>query len=229
MFSLEKQHLKPVMGNINFLNKHENSITRSVHKDNTIRYLSNRYSLPLGTFHKYETVSVKETEDRHLLIYVSETGEYLANHQIPDGKGQLIKDRKHTRDRSKGIDAFIDTVATRFEETEAAYDFLDKLREKYPRYIRDQLQIILRETKQSDEQLLTAALLECKKRNLYSATDFSDIILYLKRQRQVDDTRNDSAETSSPLNNISGWVMETEAQKRSINSYTVLLEEGDQS
>jgi hypothetical protein len=158
VFSLEKQHLRPVSGNIHFQNDYENSITRSVHKDNTIRYLSNRYSLPLGTFNKHQTVSIKETDDRHLLIYQSDTGELLAKHQIPEGRGLLIKDRKHTRDRSKGIDAFIDTVANQFEETDVAHDYLDKLREKYPRYIRDQLQIILKETKQSNGQLLTAAL-----------------------------------------------------------------------
>jgi hypothetical protein len=224
---LEKQHLRPVTGKINFLNNYENSITRSVHKDNTIRYLSNRYSLPLGTFNKHETVSIKETKDRQLLIYYSETGELLAKHQVPDGKGHLVKDRNHTRDRTKGIDAFIDTVANRFEETETAYGYLDKLREKYPRYMRDQLQIILRETKQNNEQLLTAALEECIKRNLYSATDFRDIILYLKRQRQVHDTTTDSAETVSPLNSISGWIMETEAQKRNVDAYTNILE-GDQ-
>lgn len=231
VFSLEKQHLRPVTGNINFLKNYENSITRSVHKDNTIRYLSNRYSLPLGTFHKHENVSIKETKDRELLIYNSETGELLAKHQIPEGKGQLIKDRKHTRDRTKGIDAFIDTVAKRFEETETAYDYLEKLREKYPRYIRDQLQIILKETKQHNDQLLSAALMECIKRNLYSATDFSDIILYLKRQRQDYETAKGSAETVSvsPLNSISGWIMETEAQKRNVDAYTVFLEDGDQN
>lgn len=227
VFSLEKQHLRPVSGNIHFLNDYENSITRSVHKDNTIRYLSNRYSLPLGTFNKHQTVSIKETVDRHLLIYQSKTGELLAKHQIPEGRGLLIKDRKHTRDRSKGIDAFIDTVANQFEERNVAHDYLDKLREKYPRYIRDQLQIILREAKQTNGQLLTAALRECIKRNLYSATDFSDIVLYLKRQRREHDTVIDTAETVSPLNSLSGWVMETEAQKRNITAYTALLEEGD--
>ncbi|MGG0511387.1 IS21 family transposase [Priestia megaterium] len=229
VFSLEKQHLRPATGNINFLNNYENSITRSVHKDNTIRYLSNRYSLPLGTFHKHETVSIKETEDRHLLIYHSETGEFLAKHQIPIGRGLLIKDRKHTRDRTKGIDAFIDTVANRFGKTEMAYDYLDKLREKYPRYIRDQLQIVIRETEQNNDQIVTAALHECIKRNLYSATDFSDIVQYLKRQRRVHETTNDSAESVAPLNSISGWIMETEAQKRNVDAYTVLLKEGDQN
>ena len=138
-----------------------------------------------------------------------------------------MKDRQHTRDRTKGIDAFIDNVANRFEETTMAFDYLDKLREKYPRYIRDQLQMILRETKQQNAQILTAALQECIKRNLYSATDFSDIILYLQRQRQDHETTNDNAEIVSPLNSVSGWMMETEAQKRNVDTYTVLLEEGE--
>ena len=224
VFSLEKQHLRPVIKNINFTNKYENSITRSVHKDNTIRYLSNRYSLPLGTFSKYETVCVKESEDQYLLIYIPETGEVIAKHKIPDGKGQLMKDRNHTRDRTKGIDAYLDTVANQFKDKEVVNHYLNTLREKYPRYIRDQLQIILRETKQNSDNLLSAALQECVRRKLYSATDFSDIVQYLKRQRQVHDTVNDNAENVTPLNRLTGWIMETEAPKREVDTYTVLLE-----
>jgi transposase len=224
VFSLEKQHLRPVIKNINFTNKYENSITRSVHKDNTIRYLSNRYSLPLGTFSKYETVCVKESEDQYLLIYIPETGEVIAKHKIPDGKGQLMKDRNHTRDRTKGIDAYLDTVANQFKDKEVVNHYLNTLREKYPRYIRDQLQIILRETKQNSDDLLSAALQECVRRKLYSATDFSDIVQYLKRQRQVHDTVNDNAENVTPLNSLTGWIMETEAPKREVDTYTVLLE-----
>lgn len=224
MFSLEKQHLRPVIKNINFTNKYENSITRSVHKDNTIRYLSNRYSLPLGTFSKYETVCVKESEDQYLLIYIPETGEVIAKHKIPDGKGQLMKDRNHTR----VIYDFLFLKLVRNSIKICIYAFcsihLNTLREKYPRYIRDQLQIILRETKQNSDDLLSAALQECVRRKLYSATDFSDIVQYLKRQRQVHDTVNDNAENVTPLNSLTGWIMETEAPKREVDTYTVLLE-----
>lgn len=224
MFAIEKQHLRLVTKDIDIKTNYENSITRSVHKDNTIRYLSNRYSLPLGTFNKHEIVGVRETEEKELLIYVPVTGELIAKHKIPEGKGILVKDRKHSRDRTKGIDAFIDTVAEQFEDKELAYKFLNTVREKYPRYIRDQLQIILRETKMNNEQLLSEALNQCIKRNLYSATDFSDIVSYLKRHRSVDDTANDTAEVVTPLNKISGWIMETEAQKRKVDAYTEILE-----
>ncbi len=226
VFSLEKQHLRPVTQDIDLVNNYENSITRSVHKDNTIRYLSNRYSLPLGTFNKHESVCVKEIEDNHLLIYISQTSEIVAKHKIPEGKGHLVKDRNHSRDRTKGVDAFIDTVANQFVDTdiEIAYDYLYALRGKYPRYIKDQLQIILRETKNNNNSILSATLHECIKRNLYSATDFSDVVSYLKRQRRVDDTVTDNDETVTPLNKISGWIMETEAQKRKVDTYTNILE-----
>lgn len=225
VFLLEKQHLKPVSKKIDIQNNYDSSIARCVHKDNTIRYQSNRYSLPLGTFNKYEKVCVKETEDKQLVIYIPDTGEIIAKHSIPEGKGQLIKDRKHSRDRTKGVEAFINTVAERFEDKDLASQYLEKVREKNPRYIKDQLQIILRETKESNSEVLTKALAECLKRKLYSATDFSDIIAYVKRQRQVHETVIDNMKEIKPLNKLSEWVLETEAYKRKVDSYTVLMED----
>lgn len=48
--ALEKPHLKPVQTLLSFESNLTQSITRTVRKDNTIIYKSNRYSLPLGTF-----------------------------------------------------------------------------------------------------------------------------------------------------------------------------------
>lgn len=224
VFSLERQHLRPVTKNIDIKYNYENSISRCVHKDNTIRYLSNRYSLPLGTFGKYETVCIKETEERELIIYSPKTGEIIAKHNIPDGKGLLIKDRKHSRDRTKGIDAFMNTVAEHFNDSEMAYDYLQAVKGKYPRYMRDQLQMIVKETKINNKEILSTALKECIKRNLYGATDFSDVVAYLKRHRQMEDTTNDTAKNVAQVKGVSAWVMETEAQKREVDAYTAILE-----
>lgn len=224
VFLLEKQHLKPVHKKIDFQNNYVSSITRCVHKDNTIRFESNRYSLPLGTYNKLEKVCVKETEDKELIVYIPDTGEIIARHMIPEGKGQLVKDRKHSRDRTKGVPAFINTVAEKFENKELAFQYLERVREKNPRYIKDQLQIILRETKDSNSDVLNKALAECLKRNLYSATDFGDIIAYVKRQRQGIETTLGNKKEIKPLNKLSEWVLETNAHKREINSYTALME-----
>ncbi|MDI4707227.1 hypothetical protein MKZ48_21965, partial [Pseudoalteromonas shioyasakiensis] len=98
------------------------------------------------------------------------------------------------------------------------------IKEKYPRYIRDQLQMILKETKVNNRDILSAALNECIKRNLYGATDFSDVVAYIIRHRQVEDTVNDTDENVTRIKGVSGWVIETEAQKREINAYTAILE-----
>jgi len=208
VFSSEKQHLRPVIQNLDIKNNYKSSISRSVHKDNTIRYLSNRYSLPLGTFNNHETVCINVTEDKQLIIYISDTGEIIANHHIPDGKGMLIKDRKHSRDRTKGIDAFMDTVAQQFENYKQAYDFLSEIRKKYPRYMRDQLQMILKETKENNRKIISATLQECVKRKLYGATDFSDVVSYVKRHRQGTDTLAiDNEEYIKPLNKTAQWIL----------------------
>ncbi|MDW8518606.1 IS21 family transposase, partial [Priestia flexa] len=76
-----------VSQNIDIQNNYEISIARCIHKDNTIRYQSNRYSLPLGTYNKYEKVCIKETETKELVISIPDTGEIIAKHSIPEGKG----------------------------------------------------------------------------------------------------------------------------------------------
>src|SRR5690625_2744815 len=71
VFTLEKQHLRPISSpieNYYFDSNHESSITRSVRKDNTIWYKSNRYSVPLGTFNKLKEVYIEITDDNYLLI-----------------------------------------------------------------------------------------------------------------------------------------------------------------
>ncbi|MFT4416531.1 hypothetical protein ACLM5H_21950 [Fredinandcohnia humi] len=98
------------------------------------------------------------------------------------------------------------------------------VRDKYPRYIKDQLHIILRETKENSCEILSRALEECVKRKLYSAANFSDIVAYVKRQGQVHEAVVEKGKEIKPLNKLSEWVMETEAFKRKVDTYTELLE-----
>src|SRR5690625_6475060 len=98
VFTLEKQHLRPISpttDNSHASGYHASSISRSIRKDNTIWYLSNRYTVPLGTFHKTEKVYIKNTEDGFLIIRETETGKILAKHQIVRGKGESNLYRNH--------------------------------------------------------------------------------------------------------------------------------------
>lgn len=69
MFALERQHLKPVNSKINTIKTTTNSIARTVRKDNTVIYLSNRYSLPLGTYKSNDRqVHLTIAEDNLMVI-----------------------------------------------------------------------------------------------------------------------------------------------------------------
>lgn len=62
VFSREKQHLRPISLYIGDYtdNQYTSSITRNVRKDNITWYESNRYSVPLGTFHWTKTVYMRK-------------------------------------------------------------------------------------------------------------------------------------------------------------------------
>src|SRR5699024_2455019 len=142
VFALEKQHLRPVSTPIEgYLDSTTSSITRSVRKDNTIWFDSNRYSVPLGTFNKAKEVYIK-VMDETLTVIEPDTGKILAKHTIDKGKGNLIQDTNHIRNRNLGIEAYIMKVAQAFTYVDKAKHYLQEIRKYRSRYIRDQLQLI---------------------------------------------------------------------------------------
>ncbi|GIO23005.1 hypothetical protein J11TS1_15860 [Oceanobacillus sp. J11TS1] len=99
-------------------------------------YQSNRYSVPLGTYEKNKEVFIEVTDEKRV-IREETNGDVIANHPISMEKGKLIQDTQHVRDRSKGISAFIALVSEEFDNKAIAADFLEKIHQNYPRYIRD--------------------------------------------------------------------------------------------
>jgi transposase len=227
VFLLEKQHLRPVSHRFSSPTTEKqsfSSITRTVRKDNTIRYNSNRYSVPLGTFEKCPQVAMSETDDGYLVICDPKTGQILGKHKISVEKGVLVQDRNHTRDRTKGIAAYMETVAKQFEHFDVAMTFLEAVKTAFPRYIRDQLNLISREIKIHDNRVVNEALRECVKQKLFCATDFIDMVHYLNRQRQVNNTvPTDNARTIKELNDVSHSIVTTRPWIREMDGYVSIL------
>jgi hypothetical protein len=203
----------------------KNSIARSVRKDNTVLYLSNRYSVPLGTFQKHPEVHIQTTEENNLVIFLQETGEILATHSISLEKGKLILNRSHQRDQSNRIKELIDLVSNSFSDRELGIDYLNELREKYPRYIRDQLNLIRKCSNGNEQVILDESLNICIERQLYSANDFVDVVNLLKRQRQSDK----ATDTAKDLNTLSIDIaeltlLEAEAEQRPLKEYVAIME-----
>lgn len=222
VFALEKQHLRPVISKITF-SSIDSSITRTVRKDNTVLYLSNRYSVPLGTYKKDKKVYIEITDENHLIIKEERESPVIADHKISHEKGKLIQNRQHTRDRSKGIPAYIATVAAKFEDAELAHDYLEEVHRRYPRYIRDQLQLISK-TFEAEPNIGNDALKECVHKGIYSANEFGDVVQHVKRQRQDKcESLVGIKEQMKLLNGVDQSVIPTKPHIRDVNEYLAIM------
>jgi len=215
------------MRQVNLLNHNsKSSITRSVRKDNTVLFLSNRYTVPLGTFHKHPEVQLMHNKENKLIIYVKETGEILAAHSISQDKGQLIRNTSHRRDRSKGLAELQESVSSHFTDPEMAKMYFQELQSKYPRYLRDQLSIIKKCIDVSSVDVLDDSLVLCMERNLFSANDFRDVVQLLKRQRQVNmNSPSAIAEYQSTSTDVEALpLLGAEAKHRPLDQYVAIME-----
>lgn len=178
VFPVEKQHLQPVSSPLSYESVITPSITRNISKDNTIRFKSNRYSVPLGTYSAVSDnevfIEVTSSQPPTLIIRKQLDGEVIAEHSISNEKGKLIQHLHHIRDRSKGIEEFKQQLVSHFEDQERATSYLNEICLRYPRYRRDQL-IIIQNVIEKYPMWIEATLTKCIIDKLYSANDFRDI------------------------------------------------------
>ena len=181
VFLLEKQHLRKVSIPLSIIEStHTEIITRNVSKDNTVRYASNRYSVPLGTYTKYPIIHLVP-QGQKLKILAPHTGEILAEHTISLDKGKLIKNLNHGRDRSTSLDQLQRNVLTLFPH-EGAEQYIQDVCHTYGRYRRDQLLLFQKVAIESPEWI-PGAIEKCIQEKLYSANEFRDVVAYFKRTK----------------------------------------------
>lgn len=232
VFLEEKQYLQPVRALISVApedkqnTKYTLSITRVVRKDNTILYKANRYSVPLGTYHSMGKEVAIRVEEKKLCIIDPETGEILADHGLDAGKGNLIQDKKHRRDRSKGIEAYLKNTAAKFQDEGLAYHYLDAIRKQFPRYVRDQLQIINKQWNGHPSDVVNQALEACHKQKLYSASEFQDMIHFLTGQKQ-EKKKTPNRKELQPLHTVSSSALAAKPAVRDMKDYIQILEGAD--
>ena len=220
VFLLEKQHLQPVSSLLSYESTNTKSITRNVSKDNTIRYKSNRYSVPLGTYQSMAEnlvwIEVTGEEEKMLVIHREKNDDVIAEHLISSEKGKLIQNRHHTRDRSKGIEELKQHLISSFEDQTQATAYLNEINKRYPRYRRDQFAIIFKVIQRFPD-LIDTVLTKCMNENLYNANDFRDIAHYLDTMRDELIEEDQSIYTGRPKH------PHIKAFTRSLNTYTSIL------
>lgn len=119
-----------------------------------------------------------------VLVVKTMDGEPLTRHLIPAGRGEKVINKNHRRDKSATVEAMGRQVAEQFSDTRAAEVFLSGLRERYPRYMRDQLGTMLTCLSRHEPGDADKALELCVSRGLFSANDFKSVLSTIAPARE---------------------------------------------
>ncbi|WP_347548681.1 IS21 family transposase (plasmid) [Pseudalkalibacillus hwajinpoensis] len=186
--ALEKPHLRQVSNTYYlFDNVHSPSITRSIQKDNIIRYGGNRYSVPKGTY-RYGAANTAYVMEKEGFLYIrlKEAGKVIAKHEITDKKGETITAPEHRNKNTSKRDLLIYEIEDFFTDKTSIKWFMGVLKERYPRHLVDQLKVIQSSIKNYPNEV-EEALVKIKQMNMTSANDFRDVVksLAIEKERLV--------------------------------------------
>ncbi len=187
----EKAHLWPYFP----LNLPESLQCYELRKDNSVSYKGNLYTVPRGTFQeKSQQVWLKELTGS-LWIYLpateTEKKELLTKHSIPEGKGNIVRNNDHKRDKSRKVKELTEQVAGLFSDTQAAGSYLKELHRIKNRYMRDQLVVMEKALENTPRVIADQALEFCRKYQVYSAGDFKAVVEHLRHQAQAQKASTD--------------------------------------
>lgn len=223
VFIEEKKYLQPVTEKI-ISKPCAISIAYQVRKDNTVPIKGNRYTVPKGTYKGPNTyVGINKIGTRHLRIYEIETSKELAMFEIPDTKGNLVKNNDHRRDKSQKVPQLIKKVACLFSVAEKAEDFLEKIHKAKPRYVRDQLALIEATITSSCMSAVDKGLDFCVKNNLTSAVDFRDAVKHYSISS--DEGTIPQVNEIKGLSEAASYKIAVKPQTRDVSEYVKIMRE----
>ena len=167
LFAEEQEHLLPLFGTPPQQNME--NMSRTVRKDNTVLFKSNRYSLPLGTFNTQKIVDV-EVAGEQLKLYTA-TGDLLADHPVCHDKGKLIKADAHRYERDQKIRERLDKAVSLLGEE--FREHLTALCRAKPRYVKEQLALAVKTCESYGRETTLKAVGFCSEQELWSASDLA--------------------------------------------------------
>ncbi len=176
VFEQERLFLKPVPSTDKV---YETIVTREVHKNNTVFFEGNRYTVPLGTYSPGRKVAL-DTEGNRLIIRDDFDGYIIAEHILSKSKGELVRNSNHGRDTSQKLDIVQDKLLELLGYTEEAQVFLAQVRRLKPRYTRDQFMLIEKTLAGHGHAAIEAALNYCITHSLFSAVEFRNAAQYFE-------------------------------------------------
>ena len=212
----EKAFLKPLEG---IYHTEQSYQWYGVRKDNTIAYKGNFYCLIKGTYTGPQTRVIVKLIDDYLVISDEDQNE-IARHKRATGKGKQIGSNNYKRDYSLKIDKLMDQVAAGFNDYEMAREYLNQIRKSNPRYIRDQLMLIKRQTQTYGMKVMDQVLHFCIKNKIFKATDMESVAkkIHAETNNPIQDIH-----TSIHVKSLNKSIFKITPEKSSISDYKNLM------
>jgi len=154
--------------------KNEKEMSYLVRKDRTVNYRGNFYSVPTEIYQGPDTFIFLKEQDSHLFVY-NLAWEHICMHKIPEGTGNKVINNNHKRDHSLSIEQLIQDTSEYFTDKMDALMYLNQIREAYPRYVRDQVQAVLRAVRSGNTEVADRSLTFCLKNKVFNAVDFEQV------------------------------------------------------
>ena len=201
---------------------HPPSILYTVRKDNTISWKGNFYTLPSGTY-KGRGTQVKVSKDNAFIIISDRADKHLCTQTISAGKGNLVRNTDHKREKAAGITQMITDISCMFSSPEQAISYMESIRLEKPRYVRDQLILLKQTIENADTQTIDNTLQYCLQMKVYSANDFKSVAAGLLQKRSWEKSTTLTSRIN-PLNGQSPSAAFCQPLQSAIADYELLMQ-----
>jgi hypothetical protein len=193
-----------------------------VRPDNVVRFRSNRYTLPTGSYLGPNTQVRLRIEETNLLVHTM-GGLLLATHELSHEKGKLVANNNHRRDTSAKIDALQADLHARFSNTEKSGIYLNEIRKRFPRYARDQFAQMGKTITDQPVDLISCAMEYSLDHHLFSCGEFKNVFMhFLKKQKIKAPSPLKDFHPLAPIGDLERLIS-TEAHTSNINHYQQIM------
>jgi hypothetical protein len=215
-WEIEKPFLRPVS---HVVICRPNAIEYTVRKDNSFSYKGNFYSLPGGTYKGRGSKVLLEKQGTCIVIYDLGHKE-LCRHLVSTGRGGKIINNDHRREKSQAIIELEDQFCSLLADPSKGRQLVSAIRQDKPRYVRDQLMILVQVASTTTPQIVDEALAYCQQHGINGAGDFKAIVTHYL-YKQTDDVQQGTSLqlTLNPLNNQPPDQALIQPATSSINDY----------
>ncbi len=184
-------------------------------KDNTIRYKGNFYSVPVGTYTGTDSAVLIHPAGNGLEIYDLEKN-IITTHELSLIKGKYVRHSDHYRDKSKSLEENFFICKKLLGNSKESQAFLNGIKEGKPRYLGDNLRLIIKRLQGIDFSIIQKALTYCLENGYYNANTLAEIAESKVKKSQVSPNLK-IRKTNYPQQ------AKTEPEKSNINDYESIL------